>query len=252
MTRPLIPPRGIFVSSKLLFDKTLPPVVRDTAIQIASLAWGAEETPPVSFSQISELTGKSIPVLYNHMGELRRRGALRWRTAESSTIIVTLLDGVLPPSEDEILQSNSRQLELLDPITPVSIKSTKSKIKNSDSCFQESTPKPRDAMFDAIVSITGVDPSIKSAAASVGKVKRELMQANPPYTPDDVMAFGQWWNKDSWRREHGLACYQITQKIGVIRNGNGNGAGHAVNRTDSSDDEATLECARRINARNGK
>jgi hypothetical protein len=248
MTRPLIPPRGVFVPSKIIFDLELLAPVRDTAVQIIALAWGKNETPPVSFQELATLTGKSIPTLYVHMGVLRDKGALRWRTSGTATIIVELLDGMKEPED-------SSQLELLDPSSISLIKSTKKNIKNTNSSVLESAPKPRDAMFDAIVAITKIDPSIKSAAASVGKVKRELLQAQPPYTPDEIIAFGAWWSSDDWRRKNGPpACHQITQKIGVMRNGNGNGngAGHAITRRDSSDDEATRECAARINARNGK
>jgi len=234
MPRPLIPPRGVFVPSSLLFDhdrpeaEWLPPVVRDTAIQIMALAWGKNETPPISFDELSKLTGKSVPTLYAHMGLLRDRDALRWRPSGTSTIIVELLDGT----------SVSENLEMPDHLNPSNIKSTQRiKIKNSDSEKQEPAPRPRDLMFDAIVSVTQIDPSIKSAAASVGKAQRELTQAKPPYTPEEVLAFGVWWNGDDWRRKNGPpACHQITQKIGVIRNGNGHSLNDApvVSRADKA------------------
>ena len=133
MTRPLLPPRGIFVSSKLLFDTSIPPVVRDTAIQLLALAWGKDETPPVSVAEFSDYTGKSVPTLYAHMGLLRDRGALRWRPAGTSTIIVTFIDGLLPPSQPDILQSNSENLELPYHIKHTPVKSTKTKSNTSNS-----------------------------------------------------------------------------------------------------------------------
>jgi len=228
MPRPLIPPRGVFVPSGLLFDHDRPksewlhPVVRDTAIQIMALAWGKNETPPISFDELSKLTGKSMPTLYAHMGLLRDRGALRWRPSGTSTIIVELLDGT----------GVSENLEMPDPLNHSELNSIKKdRIKNSDSENSESSknpesaPRARDPMFDAIVAVTRVDPSIKSAAVSVGKARRELLQAKPPYTAEEVLAFGVWWNGDDWRRKNGPpACHNITQKIGVIRNGNGQSA----------------------------
>ena len=238
--------------SSIIFDLTFIPTVRDTAIQLMALAWGKNETPAISFSELAKLTGKSIPTLYAHMGLLRNRGALRWRTSGMSTIIVELLDGMNLPE-------NSSQLEMPDHLNPLSIKSTRTKIKNSDSSTleisspSESAPRPRDPMFDAIVSVTQIDPTIKSAAASVGKARRELLQAKPPYTADEVLAFGVWWNGDDWRRKNGPpACHAITQKIGVIRNGNGgNGNGTGKRNRVYTDEERATAAAINEARRNG-
>lgn len=89
MTTPLLPPRGIFVPTSIIYSQTISPAMRDTWLQLRGLAWNNGETPAISVRQISELTGKSMPTIYGHMANLRDRGALRWRPAQTGTIIVT-------------------------------------------------------------------------------------------------------------------------------------------------------------------
>jgi hypothetical protein len=113
MTRPLLPPRGVFVPSALIYDQDLPPAARDTWIQLRGLAWGRQETPALSFIQLAGMLGKKRSTLYEHMRLLRARGALRWRPGSTSEIIVVFpqdeelyLSGFLekpnPPPEGDI------------------------------------------------------------------------------------------------------------------------------------------------------
>jgi len=139
VTRSLIPPRGVFVPARVLFDLTLKPPVRDTVAQLLALAWGKNETPPLSFEQLHEITGKSIPTLYGHLRLLKLRGALRWRSVGSSTFIFSLcLDSA--PEDTEVV--NSKELEL--PVNdPSSIKSSDVKINTSDSEILENKNPPK-------------------------------------------------------------------------------------------------------------
>jgi hypothetical protein len=89
MPRPLLPPDGIWIPAGLLYDPTLPPVVRDTWVRLRGLAWGQTETPPLSIHQICELLGMSQSTLYGHMLILRDRAACSWRAAGSKTLIVS-------------------------------------------------------------------------------------------------------------------------------------------------------------------
>lgn len=91
----LLPPRGVFVPTWLLFDKSLPPVVRDTLVQLMALAWSnaGHELPPVSFLTLSGLTGKSISTLHSHFAILRdQHAALRLRSVRNGLFIVTMAD----------------------------------------------------------------------------------------------------------------------------------------------------------------
>lgn len=47
-------------------------------------------------------------------------------------------------------------------------------------------PRPRNDLFDAIVTITGADPSVNGA--HIGRVCKALGKADPPYTAADVLA----------------------------------------------------------------
>jgi hypothetical protein len=89
MPRPLRPPRGIFSPTGLLFDPKLTDPVKTTAMQLRALGWGKEETPPLSMLQICQELGKGQTTVYGHMRLLRDRGALRWRPAGTTEIIVS-------------------------------------------------------------------------------------------------------------------------------------------------------------------
>ena len=83
----------------------------------------------------------------------------------------------------------------------------------------------RDPMFDAICKVCGIDSSIKGNGAKVGKTQRELENASPPYTPDEVYQFGRMWNADPVRRRKGPpTVWQLLERIGTIRHVNGSGA----------------------------
>jgi hypothetical protein len=77
--------------------------------------------------------------------------------------------------------------------------------------------RPRDELFDAISEVCKVDPA--TAGASIGKVKSALLKARPPYTPEEVRAFGDWWRGDDFRRKRGIppTLWQLKEQIGVVR-----------------------------------
>jgi hypothetical protein len=94
----------------LLYDKTLPAVVRDTWARLRGLAWGKEETPPLSLDQICELLDVSHSTLYGHMLILRKRAALQWRAAGSKTLIVSFAE--CPPDLSRNLEKPSPSIPL--------------------------------------------------------------------------------------------------------------------------------------------
>jgi len=101
MARPIKPPRGIFIPTSVVFHPDLPPGVKDTLIQLMALAWGSKHehvTPPLSFSLLAELTGKSVRTLYGHLAELRDLyGALRLLRTGDGTFRVCLADRLYTP-----------------------------------------------------------------------------------------------------------------------------------------------------------
>ena len=80
MTRPLLPPRGVFVPTRMLYHSPLPP--------LRGLAWGREVTPPLRMQDLAALTGKCPATLYKDMSLLRSIPALSWRSTGPGTIIV--------------------------------------------------------------------------------------------------------------------------------------------------------------------
>jgi hypothetical protein len=86
----------------------------------------------------------------------------------------------------------------------------------------EKEPRPRDPLFDAIAKVCNVDPA--TAGASIAKVESALKKSEPPYTPDEVEAFGlKWW---AWKeRTDPPTIWKLKEQIGTVRqNGHGNGA----------------------------
>jgi hypothetical protein len=88
MSRPLLPPRGVFIPTIMIYHRELPSSVVHTWIQLRGLAWDREETPQLSMQQLSDLTGKAQSTLYGHMALLRSWGALRMRPSVKGTFIV--------------------------------------------------------------------------------------------------------------------------------------------------------------------
>lgn len=126
MSRKLLPPRGIFVQTEIIFDSSLSPALRDTLIQLKALAWGKEETPAFSVSEFAKLTAKSDRSIYGHLASLRDKGALRWRTSEMGTIIV--YDFRPANCETSQNQENCKILQL-----PVNINDSSSDLINTSS-----------------------------------------------------------------------------------------------------------------------
>jgi hypothetical protein len=93
MKLPLLPPRGIFAVTSLVFDLELPASVKETLLQVMALAWAnpTHETPPLTYYQLASLTGKSTTTLHGHIAVLRNyRAALRLRRAGHGAMVVSL------------------------------------------------------------------------------------------------------------------------------------------------------------------
>ena len=106
--RPILPPRGVFSPSVIVYDKTLAPTVRDTYTMLRGLAWGKSETPPLSFAQLEDITGKSRTTIYGHMRDLDTRGALRWRSAGEARLIVSFFD-LEDLSDEQQISENEKE-----------------------------------------------------------------------------------------------------------------------------------------------
>ena len=166
MTRPLLPPRGIFIPTSILFGD-LPDQVKTTWMQLRALAWGSLETPPVSIGQIHHLTGKSQSTLYGHMATLRDRDALRWRPAQGGTLIVSFP----ADSHSEILELPYKE-EDINSVTPTSdpltnLLNTPAKFRNSGKPFQKSGIDLPADLVDYLTDL-GVYPAALPQVAASG------------------------------------------------------------------------------------
>jgi hypothetical protein len=113
MARPLLPPNGIFIPTRMIYNTTLPPALLHTWIQLRGLAWGSDVTPCLPFKELASIIGKSPATLYRHMAQLRHLSALSWRTTGSGSLIVSFPKQASQGSQDDsqvlILSSNNRE-----------------------------------------------------------------------------------------------------------------------------------------------
>lgn len=87
---------------------------------------------------------------------------------------------------------------------------------------EESAAAPghrRDPVFDAIVDVCGIDTTIPGAGGAVGKVAAALKKASPPYTAEEIMAWGQ---EQAWRSSP-PTVWQLKQGVSTIRRKKGPG-----------------------------
>ena len=92
MPPPLLPPRGLFIPTRMIFNPQLAPAVLVTWIQLRCLAWGGWDTPGMSMDELAQITGKSQATLSRHMSMLRRTAALCWRSTRHGTITISFPD----------------------------------------------------------------------------------------------------------------------------------------------------------------
>lgn len=79
--------------------------------------------------------------------------------------------------------------------------------------------RPRDELFDALVAVTGADPRVNGG--HVGKVRKLLLDAEPPYTPAEVMRFADpafLARELTWLDGRKPTLGEIEKHIGRVRN----------------------------------
>ncbi len=210
MPRTLLPPRGIFVPGPLIYDKDLPPAVRDTWIQLRGLAWGRLETPSLSLVQLSEILNKKRSTLYEHMRLLQARGTLRWRPGSTSEIIVVF------PSDDELLLS--RSLDKPDPLKPDHSDPANPPVKDShlrNSGKPDGGRKPGEAVPEAVLKplvntladVTGMQadlnyPRLAKSARKLHKSGYSAQQIAALYSANPAGRKTAWYERD-WRGQKG-------------------------------------------------
>ncbi|MBT7191788.1 MAG: helix-turn-helix transcriptional regulator [Anaerolineae bacterium] len=199
MSRPLIPPTKVCIPSDIVFSRTISSPIRDIYIQLRGLAYGRTETPPVSFSQLSNITGKSVSTIYGHMAVLRDRGALRWRTAQDSTIIVSFpkknIAFFTNPLDSDFLESSKEEEDLLQTKILKSVK-----------------PPPN---FSADKKKTSLQNETKKILLAEGVFKSKLEEiARSELSDKDISAIVHWVKSEYPNEQKpGLIIYRITKCI---------------------------------------
>ncbi len=102
MSRPLLPPRGLFIRTGLLFDRRIPSAVLPTLLQLMALAWGSREhaTPPLPMRALCDITMRPPRTLYGHLAVLRDQlAALRMLPAGDGLVSLVFADWLYPPAQ---------------------------------------------------------------------------------------------------------------------------------------------------------
>jgi hypothetical protein len=125
MTHSLLPPRGIFVPTKMIFNGQLPSAVLVTWIQLRCLAWRGWVTPPLSIPELASLIGIHPARLNRHLAQLQDLSALACRNTRSGKLILSFPEepSAKPENQAAALDRpdsanlNSHPLESPDPAT---------------------------------------------------------------------------------------------------------------------------------------
>ena len=211
MPKPLIPPRGVFAPTSVVYNINIPPVTRDTYAQLLGLAYGDTETPHLSFKQLNEITGKGISTLRGHLTFLRNQGVLRWRTAQDGTIIVSFPKGAskgqaffvdevddsqIREKHDEEEEINVIDDRVLPPPHP---------LDSHFSILKSEKPKPKTQLRD----------DVRQALLDAGVFRSKLLEIESAgLTNNEILAIVRWVN-DEFRgeRKAGLLIYRIEKQI---------------------------------------
>lgn len=113
MPTPLLPPRGIFVPTCMIFNQQLPAAVLVTWIQLRSLAWSGWVTPPLSLPELASLTGIHPARLNRHLSQLHDISALSWSTSGNGKIILSFPEEPSTQSENHLQAQNHMESQSL-------------------------------------------------------------------------------------------------------------------------------------------
>src|SRR3990172_1478413 len=94
MTRPIIPPRGIFCPTRLLEADINGPMLA-TAIKLLALTWGRPggDTPELTWEFLSDYTGLKRSQLYGHLTHLASMGICAWISRRRGSLMVQFKSG---------------------------------------------------------------------------------------------------------------------------------------------------------------
>lgn len=102
MVRPLLPPRGYFIPTQMIYQSQMPSAVFLTWLQLRGLAWGGTDTPSLCIKDLVELTGKTEKTLTRHINQLEHLLALRYYSPEQGIIVVKFPKGLFFSAEQPV------------------------------------------------------------------------------------------------------------------------------------------------------
>jgi len=103
----LLPPRGIFIPTHMIFNTQLPPAVLVTWIQLRCLAWRGWVTPPLSLPELASLIAIHPNRLHRHLSQLHDISALSWSTTKNGKLILSF------PEEPSVSIENQASAPIL-------------------------------------------------------------------------------------------------------------------------------------------
>lgn len=89
MTQSLLPPRGIFIPTHLIFHPDLPSAVLVTWIRLRYLAWEGWTTPPLKVAELASHIGIHPSRLHRHLAQLQDLSALSCRITGQGKVILS-------------------------------------------------------------------------------------------------------------------------------------------------------------------
>jgi hypothetical protein len=100
--RSLLPPRGIFIRTHMLFRVRMRAQLRETLFQLIGLAWGDCCTPILTVSHLAKLLHKPRQRVYQHLAELRDvYSALRLQKVDAGHLVIWLEDWLFDPMKSQ-------------------------------------------------------------------------------------------------------------------------------------------------------
>ncbi len=113
MNDSLLPARGIFVPTQMIFNTQLPSAVLVTWIQLRCLAWRGWNTPPFSLPELASLIGIHPARLNRHLSQLQDLSALTCRSTGNGKIILSF-----PVEPDATTENQTKATEIPDFANP--------------------------------------------------------------------------------------------------------------------------------------
>lgn len=203
-----------------LFDSFLPDMglaeLKVTLVAIRMTFGYHRSKAHISLSEMTAMTGLSKQSVLDGAASAERRGTLsRLQAGRVTEWVINVID--LPDGQVSrpvlVKQVDRSGLAGRPPSIKENLKEKNTSEKNTRLVAEEK-PRKRDELFDAIAEVCKADPD--TAGSSIAKVKQALLKAKPPYTADEIKAFGkQWW---TWKdRTAPPTIWQLKERIGNVR-----------------------------------